>query len=128
MPLFIWFDHSLCGRAEICQMFLLVKSILKLSDYINRYISSYVNSNYFSSPHQPKLKDVIMPSTLYNFVTSIKRNIIVFVLLEKVIRRHFVTFNEYTLEEKEKRHIFWEGHKILRNLHLTFVLCSASQK
>ena len=24
--------------------------------------------------------------------------------------------------------IFWEGHKILRNLHLTFVLCSASQK
>ena len=22
---------------------------------------------------------------------------------------------------------FWEGHKILRNLYLTFVLCSASQ-
>ena len=43
-----------------------------------------------------------MPSTLYNFVTSIKRNIIVFVLLEQVIRRHFVTFNENTLEEKEK--------------------------
>ena len=27
-----------------------------------------------------------------------------------------------------KVHIFWEGHKILRNLHLTFVLCSANQK
>ena len=27
-----------------------------------------------------------------------------------------------------KVHIFWEGHKMLRNLHLTFVLCSASQK
>ena len=27
-----------------------------------------------------------------------------------------------------KVHIFWEGHKILRNLHLTFVLWSASQK
>ena len=26
-----------------------------------------------------------------------------------------------------KVHIFWEGHKILRNLHLIFVLCSASQ-
>ena len=25
-------------------------------------------------------------------------------------------------------HIFWGGHKILQNLHLTFVLCSASQK
>ena len=27
-----------------------------------------------------------------------------------------------------KVYIFWEGHKILRNLHLNFVLCSASQK
>ena len=27
-----------------------------------------------------------------------------------------------------KVHIFWEGHKILRNLHLSFVLCSASQR
>ena len=26
-----------------------------------------------------------------------------------------------------KVHIFWEGHKILRNLHLTFVLWSANQ-
>ena len=26
-----------------------------------------------------------------------------------------------------KVHILWEGHKILRNLHLNFVLCSASQ-
>ena len=30
--------------------------------------------------------------------------------------------NTYT-----KVHMFWEGHKILRNLHLRFVLCSASQ-
>ena len=27
-----------------------------------------------------------------------------------------------------KVHIFWEGHKILRNFHITFVLCSASPK
>ena len=27
-----------------------------------------------------------------------------------------------------KVHIFWEGHKILRNLNLTLVQCSASQK
>ena len=27
-----------------------------------------------------------------------------------------------------KVHILWEGHNILRNLHLGFVLCSASQK
>ena len=30
--------------------------------------------------------------------------------------------------EESKVHIFSEGHKILQNLHLTFVLCSASQK
>ena len=29
------------------------------------------------------------------------------------------------LHELDKVHIFWEGHKILQNLHLTFVLCSA---
>ena len=26
-----------------------------------------------------------------------------------------------------KVHIFWEGHKILQNLHLLFILCNASQ-
>ena len=30
-------------------------------------------------------------------------------------------------EKVSKVHIFWEGHKILWNLHPTFVLCSASQ-
>ena len=32
------------------------------------------------------------------------------------------------LKSHVKVHIFLEGHKIWRNLHLTFVLCSASQK
>ena len=36
--------------------------------------------------------------------------------------------NYWNRREKCKVHIFWEDHKILRNLHLTFVLCSASQK
>ena len=45
----------------------------------------------------------------------------------------YVTFGTYayirTYEVVEiKVHIFWEGHKILRNLYLTFVLFSASQK
>ena len=31
------------------------------------------------------------------------------------------------LEKNGKVHIFWEGHKILRNLHQLFVLCTASQ-
>ena len=28
---------------------------------------------------------------------------------------------------KDKVHTFWEGHKILRNLHCRFVLCSNGQ-
>ena len=31
------------------------------------------------------------------------------------------------LEIQNKVHIFWEGHKYLRNLHRIFVLCSNSQ-
>ena len=38
------------------------------------------------------------------------------------------TFSPMILCSGIKVHLFWEGHKILQNLHLTFVLCSASQK
>ena len=31
------------------------------------------------------------------------------------------------LPKQNKVHIFWEGHKILRNLHHRFVLCSIGQ-
>ena len=34
---------------------------------------------------------------------------------------------DYKKYIKLKVHIFWGGHKILQNFHLTFVLCSASQ-
>ena len=34
----------------------------------------------------------------------------------------------WTVKLGIKKKKIWEGHKILRNLHLTFVLCSASQK
>ena len=32
------------------------------------------------------------------------------------------------IQNTSKVHIFWEGHKILRNLHLTFVLCKGQAK
>ena len=44
--------------------------------------------------------------------------------LEKNWREFWIAWNIGTV----KVHIFWEGHKILRNLHLTFALRSASQK
>ena len=37
----------------------------------------------------------------------------------------FFDFKEYKLLVKV--HIFWEGNKILQNLHLRFVLCSTGQ-
>ena len=39
-----------------------------------------------------------------------------------------LSFMFRTICESIKVHIFWEGLKILRNLHLTFFLCSAIQK
>ena len=45
---------------------------------------------------------------------------------------HGLWFLQVFSNEKKKInfevHIFWEGQKILLNFHLTFVLCSASQK
>jgi hypothetical protein len=37
------------------------------------------------------------------------------------------SFSEALILATTKVHIFWEGHKILRNLHQFFVLCTASQ-
>ena len=39
------------------------------------------------------------------------------------VKSNFVAFSDL----KGKVHTFWEGHKILQNLHLTFVLCSNGQ-
>ena len=61
-------------------------------------------------------------------------------LITGMNQMHFpdLKFSEYQSEHFQQKkpltiaafkvHIFWEGHQVLRNLHLTFVLCSASQK
>ena len=41
---------------------------------------------------------------------------------------HIARFAIFMTFIGHKVHIFWEGHKILRHLHLTFALCIASQK
>ena len=49
--------------------------------------------------------------------------------LEEIRVPDFSTYDHIQLflsHEYVKVHRFWEGHKILPNLHLTFVLCSAS--
>ena len=51
-------------------------------------------------------------------------------LLQVVLLQNHLTLKLHNPPDDTsiKVHIFWEGHKIFRNLHLTFVLCSASQK
>ena len=39
-----------------------------------------------------------------------------------------IAISTHLVLQQYKVHIFWEGHKFLRNIHLTFVLCSANQK
>ena len=39
----------------------------------------------------------------------------------------YVPLELWILKQYVKVHIFWEGHKILRNLHCSFVLCSNGQ-
>ena len=48
-------------------------------------------------------------------------------ILGQMVQKLYVTWGNF-LGLGFKVHIFWEGHKILRNLHLTFALCSTSQK
>ena len=43
------------------------------------------------------------------------------------IRILTISYIFFHTEMKCKVHIFWEGHKLLRNLHQLFVLCIASQ-
>ena len=48
---------------------------------------------------------------------------------QNFLKRHMKSAHENSqLDELDgKVHIFCEGHKILRNLHQLFVLCTASQ-
>ena len=39
----------------------------------------------------------------------------------------FVKITIFYLQKNIKVHIFWAGHKILRNLHLTFSVCTVDQ-
>ena len=52
-------------------------------------------------------------------------------LLSLALLFHYSTLYNWVksfLKPHSKVHIVWEGHNILQNLHLTFVVCSANQK
>ena len=76
----------------------------------------------FQSQSYDAINFYIVKDTFYEFSRYLfGRLCILAILMEKF----YIQNSTYV---PSKIHIFWEGHKMLRNLHLTFVLCSASLK
>ena len=76
--------------------------------------------SFLDHPHVIHLEEVYEDDTRVCFVMELAQGGEVFDrLIEKVFK--VILFSN-------KGHIFREGHTILRNLPLTFVLCCASQK
>ena len=80
-------------------------------------------------------KGGIISERIFNLVPTHKKCKIHFHIKRQsyLVKCKFLKFYPPTLhvsitQSPYKVHIFWEGHKILRKLHLTFVLWSASQK
>ena len=48
---------------------------------------------YLCSPHKPEFEDIIMPTTLDHFISSIVTHVVAFVGLEQIIGRHLVAAN-----------------------------------
>ena len=60
----------------------------------------FVAGHTFRSPHQPKLKDVVVTTALDHLIAGIVGDIVVFVLLEKVVGAHLVAVDQETLVVK----------------------------
>ena len=52
---------------------------------------------------KPKLEDVIMTTTLDNFIASIKIHVVVLVPLEQVVGRHLIAADKKSLKGREKK-------------------------
>ena len=57
---------------------------------------------YLGSPQQPKLENIIVTTTLDDFVSRIVSDVVMFVLLEQVIGAHPVAMIQQTLQEKKQ--------------------------
>ena len=73
---------------------------------------------------------VIVIVAFFYIIKPCSNNLAMDLVVMLISRVHPMTTITTIIIHKKSRHvhIFWEGHKILQNLHLTFVLCNASQK
>ena len=67
------------------------------------------------------------PAQVPRILATLKKQAVFNSILSSCIRTSGIQGN-FEILISIKVHIFWEGHKILQNLYLTFGLCSASQK
>lgn len=52
---------------------------------------------HFGSPEKPEFENVVVTTTLYNFIARIIGNVVMFVLLEQVVGAHSVAVIQKTL-------------------------------
>ena len=94
--------------------------------YLRLYFSFFFTFLYVNmKPFSPRKKRKIELANKKNH-----QILILFTFTKRVFFPHYLTIlHTYGhLSFDFKVHIFGEGHKILRNLHLNFVLCCASQR
>ena len=112
-----------CYSVSISTQFQIVVQIIFLKKYVQKDgNTTSLNRNHFSL--LPPWNFTIKTLSPEYFKDSCR---CFFTMLIKEFWQHFwICFSSSVTNSKV--HLFWEGHKILQNLHLTFVLCSASQK
>lgn len=77
---------------------------------------------YLGSPQQPKLENVIVTTTLDDFVSRIVSDVVMFVLLEQVIGAHPVAVVQQTLQENENVSNYFPPKRKWTIKKLTFCL------
>ena len=84
------------------------QNFVAFSEYMNFKISKIILRNTKTFRKQSLLNAFLSRYVILKILVNVIYEIIMFLLVFKV-------------------HIFWEGHKILRNLHQSFFRCTASQ-
>ena len=64
---------------------------------MERKDSRFKIQDYLSSPHKPKLEDVVFASALDGLISSVVLDIVMLVLLEQVVSAHVVAGKELIL-------------------------------
>ena len=113
-----WFKEHLYA-VSIKSFGIIIFSIIRIIQRLIKMsgiLTYYVFTPYWRAPHEIYFVLMCMYCVWLLYIKAWK--------LERATCQDWLSRAHYA----RKVHIFWEGHQILRNFHLIFVLCSASQK